>query len=130
MRPFLLLSAVVVFAILATCTANAESDQTKTVKLELPDFVHQLDIGHKNDGTARLLRVHQQNEEFEAARSILNIDDLSARNTKAMEIYKAWASKYQYRHTVSSYLKIGEKEKYSSIWYGYLAYLDNTFTHL
>ncbi|OWY90894.1 LOW QUALITY PROTEIN: Avirulence (Avh) protein [Phytophthora megakarya] len=60
-----LLSAVVAVAALVACTANADSDQYKILTIKSSDFVHPVDIGHKNDGTARRLRRHQQNEELE-----------------------------------------------------------------
>ncbi|OWZ17027.1 RxLR effector protein [Phytophthora megakarya] len=143
MRSFSLIFAAVAVAVLATCTANADSDQSKILTIKSSDFTHQLDIGHKNEDTTRLLRVYQPNEELDkeermldgrsvrnAAKSILNINDLSAKNEKALAVYKAWASKFKYKHTVSDHLKIGEKEKYTPIWNGYVAYLSNTFTSL
>ncbi|OWY94470.1 RxLR effector protein [Phytophthora megakarya] len=143
MRLFSLIFAAVAVAVLATCTANADSDQSKILTIKSSDLAHPVDIGHKYDGTARLLRGHQQNEELEmeermfdgrsvrnAAKSIMNIDDLSAKNEKALEVYKAWASKFKHKNTVGDHLKIGEREKYNPIWNGYVAYLSNTFTSL
>ncbi|OWY92898.1 RxLR effector protein [Phytophthora megakarya] len=96
MRSFSLIFAAVAVAVLATCTANSDSDQSKILTVKSSDLVHPVDIGHKYDGTVRLLRGHRQNEELEmeermfdgrsvrkAARSILNIDDLSAKNAQA-----------------------------------------------
>ncbi|OWZ01852.1 RxLR effector protein [Phytophthora megakarya] len=143
MRLFSLLSAVVAVAALVAYIANAESDQSKILAIKSSEFTHPFNIGHKNDGTARFLRVNQHNKELEkeermfegssvrkAAKSIMNIDDLSAKNEKALEVYKAWASKFDYKHTVSNYLKIGKIEKYDPIWNGYVAYLDKTFTSM
>ncbi|POM78743.1 Secreted RxLR effector peptide protein [Phytophthora palmivora] len=130
MRPFSLLSVVMATALFAICTATAESDQSKMLKLESSELVHPLEGGQNNEYPGRLLRLHQHDTEeriFDttkvknAAKTILaDVTNLE----KANAVYKKWDEKKKYSlQAIGDFLKIGTKEKYEPVYNGYMAYL-------